>query len=206
MKHLYITLFSLLFSLSSFAQRSYLQYKILFDSSRNICYVKDTATGFQFDIPSYFGHASPYFSHRFECGFVRVKAGDMYALMDLNGRILLSPSHFILMNRTDSLVSAYVCGLGGWVIMDFNGDTMSYGRAHQNNYIPYLKDSINPAAVVNDDRRKVLWGYLNKKGKWVIEPQYQQAEEFKNGVALVVIEDKWYEIDTSGKVLRKVKK
>lgn len=45
------------------------------------------------------------------------------------------------------------------------------------------------------------WGYIGKKGNTVIEPQFNSAHSFRNGIAFVIIgEDAGY-IDTSGKLL-----
>lgn len=43
------------------------------------------------------------------------------------------------------------------------------------------------------------WGYIDKTGKYVINPQFDEAENFYNGLAIVAIDDKIGFIDTSGK-------
>lgn len=43
------------------------------------------------------------------------------------------------------------------------------------------------------------WGYLNEKGDWAIEPQYEQTRFFANGFAKVKYEGKWGYINTQNK-------
>lgn len=42
------------------------------------------------------------------------------------------------------------------------------------------------------------FGYINKKGDWVIEPKYDRAEDFDNGLASVCINDKYGYINIKG--------
>jgi hypothetical protein len=43
------------------------------------------------------------------------------------------------------------------------------------------------------------WGYINKKNEWVIEPKFDRAGDFHEGVADVKIDNKYQYIDKSGK-------
>jgi len=56
----------------------------------------------------------------------------------------------------------------------------------------YQKRELYPA-LKNDK-----YGYINKKGQVVIEPKFQDAKEFKNGVARVKLNDRWGFINKSG--------
>ena len=42
------------------------------------------------------------------------------------------------------------------------------------------------------------YGYINKKGEWVVTPKYDDAGRFENGVAQVVINEKYGYINTKG--------
>lgn len=57
------------------------------------------------------------------------------------------------------------------------------------------------AAVQKDGK----WGYIDKTGKMTIEPQWESAHAFVNGLAMVVekvsSEDKFGYIDTAGKYI-----
>ena len=50
-------------------------------------------------------------------------------------------------------------------------------------------------------RKFGLWGYLDYKGNEVIKPQFNSAEMFKGGVALVKKEGEQYFINTKGETV-----
>jgi hypothetical protein len=56
------------------------------------------------------------------------------------------------------------------------------------------------APLAND---KYKWGYINRDGEWVIEPQWDEAMNFKNGMAMVNDLAKWGYIDTTGQLVIK---
>lgn len=45
----------------------------------------------------------------------------------------------------------------------------------------------------------MLYGYMNAKGEYVIEAQFEEACDFSEGVAAVKVNNKWGYIDTTGK-------
>ena len=47
-----------------------------------------------------------------------------------------------------------------------------------------------------------LWGYVDAKGKTVINPQYDFADSFTNGEASVMKDNKTFYIDKENKVVR----
>ena len=47
------------------------------------------------------------------------------------------------------------------------------------------------------------WGYIDKTGKFVIEPRFDGAEDFSEGLAPVKLGDKWGYIDKTGKLVIK---
>lgn len=53
-----------------------------------------------------------------------------------------------------------------------------------------------PGGVMNDDPFPAQdpdtekWGYIDKSGEWAIEPEYEQARMFSDGLGLVYSEDK----------------
>ena len=53
------------------------------------------------------------------------------------------------------------------------------------------------AVIIKDDK----YGYIDKAGKIVINPQFKDASNFANGLAAVLIEDKYGYIDNSGKTI-----
>lgn len=55
------------------------------------------------------------------------------------------------------------------------------------------------AAVLIDGK----WGYINKQGQLIIEPQFIHASDFNNNIAIAGIKNKRFCIDQSGKFLSK---
>lgn len=45
------------------------------------------------------------------------------------------------------------------------------------------------------------WGFINKKGRWLIKPKFEAASDFKEGLAAIKINDKWGFIDSTGKIV-----
>ena len=46
-----------------------------------------------------------------------------------------------------------------------------------------------------------LFGYIDKKGNWVVKPKYDSAENFENGIASVAINDKYGYINKKGEAI-----
>jgi hypothetical protein len=45
------------------------------------------------------------------------------------------------------------------------------------------------------------WGFISKEGDFIVEPQYDEAYEFCEGLAPVKTGDKWGYIDKEGKFI-----
>jgi hypothetical protein len=58
------------------------------------------------------------------------------------------------------------------------------------------------AAAIRQANGRILNGYINRSGEWVIEPQFAGAEPFKNGIAHVTPNGmEWGYIDRQGKYI-----
>lgn len=64
--------------------------------------------------------------------------------------------------------------------------------------VPALTDSTSPAAGLQPFREGELWGYRNAASGTVISPVFDLAEEFRDGLAPVMLNGKWGYIDASG--------
>lgn len=79
------------------------------------------------------------------------------------------------------------------------------GLTHEINRIGFFQGlsvmgKILPPKNKDEDSR-LVFGYINKKGAWVIKPQFESAWDFTaKGVATVKADGVEYEIDTSGKI------
>ena len=71
-----------------------------------------------------------------------------------------------------------------------------------------LSPKIGGAANAADEKSGLFlikqndkYGYIDKTGKVVIEPQYERASDFSEGLAAIAVEKKWGYIDTTGKTV-----
>jgi hypothetical protein len=59
-----------------------------------------------------------------------------------------------------------------------------------------FSEGFAPAANANG-----FWGYINKNGSWTIKPVYDFADDFENGEARVMKDQKVFYINKANKVL-----
>ncbi|MEO0103191.1 MAG: WG repeat-containing protein [candidate division WOR-3 bacterium] len=52
-----------------------------------------------------------------------------------------------------------------------------------------------------EDSKTGKWGYINKQGKIVIRPQFNEAKDFSEGLAAVKIGDKYFYINNEGQIV-----
>lgn len=86
------------------------------------------------------------------------------------------------------------------------GDLSKYGVINkQGNYIIPQKYNYNEIGRMSDSllalKTNGKWCYINNLGKTVITAQFQNALDFKSGVALVQLNDKWHYINKLGKIV-----
>lgn len=83
---------------------------------------------------------------------------------------------------------------------DSEGAARTFANIEENKDESKSDTDLYPAYVIEGHEKK--WGYIDKEGKFVIEPQYDSAAEFKNsGIAEVSRKDIWQLIDKTGKVI-----
>ena len=55
---------------------------------------------------------------------------------------------------------------------------------------------------MNDNKK---WGFINRKGEWVIQPGFDKTKAFNSGIAIVLKDKEWFYINPKGeKVLTNV--
>lgn len=130
---------------------------------------------------------------------------DKYGFIDKNGQTAISHKY------TDAL--PYNMGLaavaidGNWFFIDKTG-----AQKFINRFLDVSSFSDSLCAVTQD---KELWGYVDMYGNFVIQPQYETAEDFENGFAIVSKKEKdpknksltisqRYKIDKTGKIVEKL--
>src|SRR5262249_22022022 len=143
-----------------------------------------------------------------------VNAGDHFGFIDKTGRMVIEPkftdpggfSEGLALTRIggktiDPWHGAYISGpLGGRLVyIDRSGKTL----IELNKKIDYARpfsEGMAPVRVVKNDKY-LYWGYIDKTGKFVIEPQFGDAGLFSEGFAQILLNGKWGLIDKTGKIL-----
>ncbi|MFO7722985.1 MAG: WG repeat-containing protein [Bacteroidales bacterium] len=78
------------------------------------------------------------------------------------------------------------------VLIDTAGKVIARGFVALNGYHSHFSHDL---AVV---QKEFAYGYINKEGKFAIEPVYEEAKDFADGLAAVKKDGKWGFIDTLG--------
>jgi hypothetical protein len=145
----------------------------------------------QIVIPPRFDNAEDFFE-----GVARVNINGQWAFIDENGSVLFRlPNYTLAWSFDDGLAMVEikrpdeVDGHRGYI--DHTGKLVIPLRFRSGS------EFSEGLAAVENNRRK--WGYINRQGKWVIQPQFDQAQNFRKDWATVKVG--WYEgvIDKSGK-------
>lgn len=101
------------------------------------------------------------------------REGDVYyAMMDRDFEWVLKPTNEIKGIQSDRYFSQTEYDL---VIYE--------GEAS-----PIIQDGVIALAIQDNRPRKddgLLWGYMNTKGEWIIQPQFRSVNQFSDGVAVV---------------------
>ncbi|HLR34180.1 MAG TPA: WG repeat-containing protein [Tissierellales bacterium] len=130
-------------------------------------------------------------------GLAKVYSNQLVGLINEDGRVILPPEYFEISEVKDGIFTAV--GQDGYFIFDKSGlklfETKDYSAIGESS------DELLPV-VKKDKEGNTKSGYIDKKGNVVIDPKYSNVWGFKNGRALVKVdEDKHLIIDKEGKEL-----
>lgn len=130
-------------------------------------------------------------------GIAAVKENGKWHLVDRNGTDLTGKTyHAVAMDeklvifRNERL---FVSNGEYYQMITSSGEVIGDGRYED---VHIFGDTTYAAVKVNGK-----WGFVDKDGNMVIEPQYEDARSFSNGLAAVMLNDLWGFIDSSGKVV-----
>lgn len=135
--------------------------------------------------------------NNFSDGLAAFEVDDKHGFIDRTGKIVIEPTLYYAANFSEGLAQIMVkqptdkeartCFINtkGEIVIPCNFDDTftSFSQGY---------------AFVGSGG---LYGYINKTGKWVIEPQFARAESFSEGLAAVQINGKWGYINMSGKIV-----
>ena len=96
-----------------------------------------------------------------------------------------------ILGRTRTSKCGYINKKGEVVIPFQFKENISIGMCE-------FHDGLAVQGISNNNRFALVFGYIDKKGNWVIKPKFDEAEAFDKGIAEVVINDRYGYINTKG--------
>lgn len=138
----------------------------------------------------------------FKEGAARVAIAGDWGYIDKNGEYIVEPSYGWAQDFSDGLAQVMIRS-------ENNGETvLKTGFIDQTGKLAikasfdfnsrksaYFKDGLAPVA------RDGQWGFINKKGVFVIEPTFEEAHNFAEGFAAVEQNGRWGYVDQEGKTV-----
>ena len=129
----------------------------------------------------------------FRNGYARFATqSDQWGIIDNKGNVIIKPEYTSIGNYVNDVARAEkgedVYGIAS---------TNSFSKVDGVTKIWDFKEGAKYAMARKDEKI----GFIDKNGKWAIEPQFIEAKAFKNGYAGVYDGNKWGYIDTNGKVV-----
>lgn len=129
-------------------------------------------------------------------GIAAIKEGENWYLTDSTGTKINSESYQDIIVDEKEIAfrneRAFVNNGSGYIMVDAKGNKI--GEYIYEDAKMFLSDSC--AAVKIDGK----WGFVNKDGKLLIDPQYDDARSFSNGFAAVCQGEEWGYINENGDI------
>ncbi len=127
----------------------------------------------------------------FHEGYTAVKQGSRWLFIDSTGKAVTSAVYEDAAGFRNGLAAVSKNNLYGYI--NIAGEVViPFEFSNARNFSEGL------APVSNS---KGYWGYIDKKGNWVIKPLYDFTDVFENGEARVMKEEKVFYINKENKVL-----
>lgn len=134
----------------------------------------------------------------YQGGSAAVCRGEGWSIINSSGDLVIEQEFSDLRlygNGNYSYDSMFVAAVNGdWSLYQDDGTAVS------TDFIAKDMDLYFGEAVAFQDTSG-LWGFMDRKGKIIIEPQFQQAKSFSGGLAAVSNGDQWGFIDLKGEIV-----
>lgn len=117
---------------------------------------------------------------------------DLVGFIDKKGETAIKPQFYSALKFCEDV--AFVRTQDDHAIIDKTGKILAQKFVAINGYYSSFN---NGRAIV---QKLFSFGYINKEGKFVIEPVYQDARDFSEGLAAVKKDEKWGFIDNDGNI------
>jgi hypothetical protein len=132
-------------------------------------------------------------------GLAAVKFGDLWGFVDAKGKMVIQPKFYMVgffdqgvarVVESETETSYFINTKGeylfDWPINAFTPEWNLYG----------YRDGL----LVHRNKETGLFGYIDQKGAWVIQPQFDKAFGFEEGLANVRTQRGWQFIDKTGQI------
>src|SRR5262245_34605888 len=154
----------------------------------------------------------------FSEGLACVNVGDHFGFIDKTGRMVIEPKFTDPGGFSEGLSLTRIGGktinprpgvmiggpLGGRLVyIDKSGKTIIELDEGIDEARPF-SEGLAPVGVIKSDKY-LYWGYIDRTGKFLIEPQFGDADMFSEGFARILLNGKWGLIDKTGKILFQTK-
>lgn len=143
-------------------------------------------------------------SENYSCGLVTFREGSKYGYLDLHGKIIFKTEKYFG-EFSEDLLS--VEENGRFYYLNTLGEKaleLSKLKTPKEKVIIRAFNFHSGLALVelkSNSSDELLYGYIDKNGKWFIEPVFQHATSFVEGVAYVVKENKNYFMNIKGDLI-----
>jgi hypothetical protein len=130
----------------------------------------------------------------FSDGLTWAKLGEVQiGYMNKKGEMVIS-SDFLSCDRFDPVSGmARVKSPSGWHYIDKSGKTLEVNTKKYNDFQEGL------CRADNNDPELLKVGFIKKDGTWAIQPEFDAASDFQNGLSCVRVNKLWGLIDKNGK-------
>lgn len=115
-------------------------------------------------------------AYEFSEGLARVRVGDKYGFINTSGRIAIEPTFEYVGDFHDGMANMASEDLGRPDVTGLVPKRTSYGFSQ-------LFEGISPLSLIADG---VIRGFIDKTGRVAIEPQYDYAADFSDGLAWIM--------------------
>lgn len=127
------------------------------------------------------------------CGMILFKRDGKYGYLDFAGNVAIEPKFKLSTDFSED--AAYTKDKDGFYYFDKKGAELFAGKRYDE--VSNFADGLACAAKKEKDGKK--YGFIDKTGKFVIEPAFTMPAHFSEGLAFVMKDGKRLFIDKTGK-------
>lgn len=126
---------------------------------------------------------------RFQDGFAAVEREGLCGFVDRRGREVV-PMRFKSVRSFHNGFAAVQFPDDRWGYIDKRGEIVWFDETGRVTMLGDFHEQYARVRVRMDNERQA-WGYLTRAYRWRLEPVYEDARDFHNGVAAVRVDGKW---------------